>query len=241
LDKIEEVKTKWLPHEFARCLLCEPLSEEAARCQKSWVEKCKLRGIGLQLERQYSGPNPTYTGLDIGVGRRRGDDKTVIFTLELMPDRRSKRILNIKSGRFKGPDIVDLVLHEHRRFKSAIRVEGNQAQRFIEDFAKDKKENLPIKAIATTTANKYHVDFGIESIFNELQQGDWIIPCESDGKCHTEVQGLINDLLYYDPEKHTSDRLMAMWLAREASRKNRRNDPPPRSGLRREMPYAGGF
>ena len=34
----------------------------------------------------------------------------------------------------------------------------------------------------------------------------------------SEVLAWIQEMLYYDPEAHTGDRLMASWFAREAAR-----------------------
>lgn len=238
---IAEIRRTRLPHEFARQFLCEPLSDEAGRCKRDWIEKCKLRGMGVSLESHYTGANPTYTGVDLGVGRGISHDKTVMLTIEKQLDG-SKRILDIHTGQYTGPDIVDLINQKHDRYKSMIQVEGNQAQEYIKDFAKKGNKSLPIKSFTTTKVNKHHFEYGVESIFTELRDGKWIIPCDSNGKCHREVQGLIDDMLYYDPASHTSDRLMAMWMAREASRKHHPGDGGgARSGLRREMPHAGGF
>ncbi len=241
LEVIERLRRDMLPYEFARMFLCEPLSEDTARCQRAWVEKCKFRGRDTTLESHYHGPNPTYMGLDLAFGQKRIHDKTVALTIERLPDG-SKRILDIATGRFNGPEVIDLIAERYRRYKCLVMVEGNQAQKYIKDFTTDKHDHIPIYTMATTYANKHHKDWGIESIFNEMQKEEWIIPCEENGRCHKEVQNLINDMLYYDPAKHTADRLMALWFAREASRKNRRgNANTARVGLRREMPHSGGF
>jgi len=60
----------------------------------------------------------------------------------------------------------------------------------------------------TTGRNKVHPEFGIESLAAEMAAGKWIIP-NRDGKMHSEVEALINEMLYYDPKAHTGDRLMS--------------------------------
>lgn len=230
-----------LPHEFARLFLCEPFDEDAGRCQRSWIEACKQRGMGMTLVESYDGSCPTYTGLDLGVGENKQHDETVFFTFALEIDG-SRRLLDIDGGRMTGPDIIRKIIDKTTRYRSALRVENNSAQDFIRQFAIEEKKDLKIKAHTTTRVNKIDKDFGVESIFMELQNTAWIIPCDADGKCHPEVQKWLDELLYYQPPPaHTGNRLMASWFAREAARLGHSNDPKPRSGKQREMVAQVGF
>ncbi|MCP4674368.1 MAG: hypothetical protein GY854_02385 [Deltaproteobacteria bacterium] len=238
---IADIKSRMRPHEFARSYLCEPMSDDDNRCQRDWVEKCKRRGINKTLKSYYDGPNLTYTGLDLGIGQGLHNDRTVFFTIELQPDG-SRRLLDLDAGRWTGPDIIDKLVRKAGKYKSLIIVEGNAQQEWIKQFALESKKDLRVKTHITTKTNKAHKDFGIESIFDELRNGAWIIPCDADGRCHKEVQAWIDEMLYYQPPPaHTGDRLMACWFAREACRKGGRKDPAPRSGCPREMPRGGGF
>ncbi len=230
-----------LPHEFARLFLCDPFDETASRCKREWVERCKQRGIGMSFEEKYDGRNPTYTGLDLGVGSKSKHDKTAFFTFEVQDDN-SRRVLDIESGRMSGPRILDKIADKTKRFKSALAVENNAAQDYIRQFALEKQKDLKVHAHTTTQANKLNLDFGVESVFTELRNGAWIIPCERNGKCHPEVQQWIDDMIYYQPPPaHTGDHLMACWVGREAARRSCFNDPPPRVGRRREMADTGAF
>ena len=231
LDEIEQERRTKMPHEFARLYLCEPFDAAAARCQREWVEKCKKRGIGLPLVHSYKGNNPVFTGLDLGIGNLGQHDLTVFFTFELEEDG-SRRLLNIESGRFSGPRIVEMIGDMHRRYGSVVIVESNAAQDYIRQFAQRDHKDLIIKAHTTTRANKLSEDFGVESIFTELQNAAWIIPCDRSGKCEPEVQRWIDDMLYYMPHKHTGDHLMACWIARERARRHGHNDPKPTPGKR---------
>lgn len=243
MEEIERERKEKMPHEFARIYLCEPFDASAARCQRAWVERCKLRGMGHRLVTSYNGPNPVYTGVDLGIGAKDDNDKTVFFTFELEPDG-SRRILSIKSGHWDGPKIVDMIDDHHKSFGSVIIVESNAAQDYIRHFAKKRSKNIIVKAHTTTRANKLSEDFGVESIFTELRDESWIIPCDMNGDCHPEVQEWIDDMIYYMPHKHTGDHLMACWIGRERARRHGHNDPKPTAGKASRWTQAsrsGGF
>ena len=225
VENIAQERREKMPHEFARLYLCEPFDAESARCQRDWVEKCKKLGIGTSMVHSYQGPNPVFTGLDLGIGTNGKHDLTVFFTFELLPDK-SRRILNIESGRFLGPRIVEMIGDMHKRYGAVIVVENNAAQDYIRQFAQAKHKDLIIKAHTTTRQNKMHEDFGVESIFTELSNGAWIIPCDLRGNVDKEIQIWIDDMLMYMPHKHTGDHLMASWIARERARRYGHNDPP---------------
>jgi hypothetical protein len=123
-------------------------------------------------------------------------------------------------------------------------VENNAAQDYIRQFALDKHRDLIIKAHTTTKQNKMSEDFGVESIFTELRNGAWIIPCDENGHCEEEVETWIDDMIYYMPQKHTGDHLIASWIARERARRHGHNDPKPTVGKRSAWSKAsagGGF
>jgi len=227
--------------EFARLFLCQPLDDNAARCNKDWIENCKFRGIKTSMVAEYKGDNPTYTGLDLAVGKGKKSDKTVFFTIELLKDG-SRRILDIESGHFLGPDIIDKIIDKENRYKSICWVENNAAQDFILQFALEKKKDLKIRAHTTTSANKNDVDWGVESIFTEIEQQAWIIPCNEDGTVHEEIKDWIDDMLYYQPSAHTGDHLMASWICRQGVRKGGRFKVSPVLGKMRDfVAQIGGF
>lgn len=243
VEEIATVRKQKMPHEFARLYLCEPFDADAARCQRDWVEKCKKLGIGTKLVHKYNGPNPVFTGLDLGIGTKGKHDLTVFFTFELLPDA-SRRILNITSGRYNGPRIVEMIGDMHKRYGAVVVVENNAAQDYIRQFAQEKHKDLIIKAHTTTRQNKIHEDFGVESIFTELSNGVWIIPCDLQGNVDPEVQKWIDDMLMYMPHAHTGDHLMASWIGRERARRFGHNDSRPVIGKKSGWAQAsagGGF
>jgi hypothetical protein len=231
-----------LPIEFARAFLCDPMSDDATRCQRAWIERCKLKGMredfGFPLE--YNGPNPTFTGVDLGVGKDRAHDRSTLFTFELLPSS-ERRILDIESGRWPGKTIIQKIIHKTECFDSSIAVENNNAQDYIIQFAVEEKKDLQITAHTTGKVNKHDTNWGVESIFNEVHNGAWIIPCDRNGKCHPEVQKWIDDMVFYIPNTHTGDHLMACWIGREASRKKKSSGPKPTTGKKRQMSSTGAF
>lgn len=247
MDKISELrygtegKGGMLPHEFARLFMCEPMDVGATRCQPDWIERCKQLGMGMTLVSKYDGPNPTFTGCDLGIGPNRGHDPTVLVTFERQPDGR-RVILDVDSGRWNGLLVVDKLIEKRDRYGSVSRVETNAAQDYIRQFALAKRKDLLIQAHATTVANKFDKDFGVESLFSELQNQAWVIPCDYEGRCHPEVQKLIDDCIYYQPPPaHTGNHLMALWLGREASRRGYGMSTGAGVGRPRGLVAAGGF
>lgn len=205
-----------LPARFNQVYLCQVRDDETARCKYEWIEGCKEQGRGLRLVERYDGGNLTVTGVDFGIGVEARHDKTAIVTIELLPNGK-RRILHIESGRWDGPTIMRKLGKIVWAMKSIVRVESNQAQKWMQDFLRAANASFPVKAMPTGK-NKRHPVFGIEGLFVELQNKAWIIPCDHNGKCHAEVQQLVNDCLDFTPEGHAGDTLMATWIAREQAR-----------------------
>ena len=143
-----------------------------------------------------------------------------MFTIVVHPNG-SREILDVCSGRWTGPEIVQRIVDLHYRYQSIVIVENNAAQDFILQFTQAMSA-VPVKPF-NTGSNKYHPEFGIEGMATEMANGKWIIP-NQHGSVHPEVGAWINDILYYDPNAHSGDRLMASWFAREGAR----TGPPPK-------------
>lgn len=241
---IADIRRMRLPHEFARLFLCQPFDEGASRCRREWVELCKANGRGQWHggAMPFDRGNPVYTGVDIAVGSKSTHDESALVTFELLPDKR-KRLLDVECGHWSGPEILTRIIDKHDTFGSALVVETNSAQDFVRQFALEKRKDLRVRSHNTNQATKHSLDFGVESIFTELKNGAWVFPCTAAGKCPPEFDKLFEDCLYYQPPPaHTGDRLMAMWIGKEGSRRGGGGrDPLPKSGLKLEMASGGSF
>ena len=216
LERLEDKKQELGPLEFARQMLCEARADGASRFRTADVQHCLERGAGLSLLPNSDGLNGrVFTGVDLGVSKRRGSGLTVFFTVLVCPNG-DRRVLNIDSGRWTANEILGKLEHHHKAYGGMILVESNAAQKFIVQLAHDK--NIPVKPFFTGK-NKTDPRFGVESLSAELARGQWIIPCNEDSKPVEEVKQWIDELLYYDPDTHTGDRLMASWIAKEGIRR----------------------
>lgn len=215
-DYIEKLRETHLPHRFNQLYMCVCRDDEQARCKAEWVDRCKEQGRGKALVSEYSGHNYTFTGVDLAVGKGSAYDSTAFFTFEQLEDGK-RLILDVEVGQWDGPTIVDKLLDKARRYKSIVRVESNAAQDYIRQFARERDVSAPIKA-HVTGRGKAHPEYGVEALFIELQNGAWIIPNDARGRCALGVQRWIDECLYYQPDAHTGDVLMACYFAREQAR-----------------------
>lgn len=217
-ERLERKKATTPPLEFARQILCLARDESSSRFLYSWFEKALERGAGRSLAYALKRvPNGcrVYTGVDLGVSLKDTADLTVLFTVLIHPNE-DREVLNIESGRWTGPEIINRIVQTHQRYHSIVTVENNGAQEFLLQFAR-KVSAVPIRAF-TTGRNKAHPEFGIEALATEFANGKWIIPNPGAGRAHPEIAAWINEMLFYVPGAHTGDRLMASWFARETAR-----------------------
>lgn len=222
-ERIRQVREGMTPEEFARTFLCIPRDDASAWFKRTTIDKCLKLGEGLSLKqggelRHILPGYKIYTGVDLGHRVKKTSDQTVFFTFAEKPDG-CRRILEILCGRWMGSDIVDRILDVHRRFGSIIHVESVAAQQFILDFTR-KVSRVPVVEFQTDK-RKHDNQFGVQALAVEMANGKWEFPSD-DGTlqgAHKEVQALCHDLTYYDPREHTGDRLMAMWIGVEGSRR----------------------
>lgn len=205
--------------EFNRLYMNNCRDNASAACKQEWIDRCKAlaRELGFfEMVSRYEGPNPTFTGVDLAVSPGEEHDDTSFFTFEVLPDRR-RRILDIETGQWDGPTIVRKLIEKQRAFNSIVRVENNQAQDFIRQFALQLDASLPVKPHCTGRT-KAHPEYGVPGGFAEMSNGAWLIPNDRAGRCHPMVQKWIDGCLYYAPAKHTDDSVMAWYFAREQAK-----------------------
>lgn len=216
-ERIQKAKEDLGTLEFNRQLLCIARSDADSRFRVEWIQTALARGAGrampAHLKNLPSG-YATFTGVDLGTGGKQSD-LTVLFTICVHPNG-DREVLCVDAGNWTGPEIVQQIVTTHQRFGSIVMVENNAAQQFLVDFTRSNT-SVPVRTF-TTGRNKHDPTFGVESIAVEMESGKWIIP-SWDGKPWTEgVAAWIDGMLNYTSNKHTSDYVMAGWLAREAAR-----------------------
>lgn len=174
------------------------------------------RRLGSSIEPEILGGIRLYTGLDLAVSKSEHADLTAFFTIAVLRDGR-RRVVEIKAGRWSGPEIISRVVDTWTRFGSTMVIENNASQDFIVQFV--RKLSLPIPTVPFRTgAQKADPIRGVEGLAVEFEAGKWIIPCGLDGTRSAETDAWLQDLYNYDPSQHTGDRLMASWFAREGHR-----------------------
>lgn len=215
---LEERGTMGGGSEWARTKEIKTRSDEDARVKREWIEQCKTaaqaRGYYAPLPRWEMGA--AYTGVDLAFGRKKKSDNVCIFTFAVLEDMR-RLILGIDYGKFRGKDMLNRIKSHHDKFESIVAIESNAAQRLLREWGLDLDISMRLRDF-TTAKNKIAPDFGVESIFLELENGAWLIPCDRRGNVDANIQVWIDDCLDYRRDAHTGDALMASWMAREQAR-----------------------
>lgn len=201
---------------FSQMMLWNRLpAKGVGRMRREWFEKCLQRGRGLPPVAFWDPMDaPTYTGVDLGFSEE--GSLTVLFTAAVLPDG-TRRILDVRSGRWTGPEVLEQLQEVNRRFGSIIAVEDNAAQGLLLDFGTNLT-TLPLRRHTTGPTNKHNLRHGVEALGIELERGQWVIPCDEHLRPTPEIQSWINEGLAYSPEAPTGDRWMAGWICKEAIR-----------------------
>lgn len=197
-------------------LFCRLAAAGVGAIRPEWIEHALQRGAEFARANHPKFTGPTFAGVDVGGGDRRDADRSAVATIGIHLDG-MRRLLDLRAGRWSGPELVANIRGAHREHGAIVRVESNATQGLLADFAPD----VPISKRATTASNKYDQRFGVHSLAIELSQGRWIFPADEHGQPATpEIAALCRALLEYtgDPSQHVADEVMALWIAREAAR-----------------------
>lgn len=221
VDRLKDIYASTTVHAFSRKYLCEVRNDETSRFATAWWLQMLAAGKGWNpfgLAPRSSGQVwPCFTGVDLGVGQSEGHDMTVLATVAFEPGTKKRVLCEIQAGRWEAPEIVNRIRDTHARFGSICVVESNAAQKFIQQFA--THQGIPVRPYFTSAGNKYNEHFGVESLAVEMASGLWRVPSGKDGATiNSEFSAFWRECQQYTPEDHTGDRLMAVWLAREAAR-----------------------
>jgi hypothetical protein len=172
--------------------------------------------LGSSIEPETLGGVRLFTGVDLAVSKTTAADLSAFFTIAILPDGR-RRVVDIRGGRWSGPEIIARVIELWGLFGSTFIVENNGTQGYIHQFL--AAQSIPVPVIPFRTgAQKADPILGVEGLAVEFNSDRWIIPCGLDGTRTAETDAWLQDLYEYDPSQHTGDRLMASWFAREGNR-----------------------
>lgn len=225
------------PATVARKVHCIARTPGEQRFHPAWIERCKELGKGLTLVRELSAmPRGCFTvcGVDLATRKHKKSDRTVFFVamagsaeafgLEGRVDHPLKLIrpLWIHAARMTSPEIKGMVAALYERYGCQFLVEDAAAQIYITQDLHLERPDIRVEPF-TTTATKWHPDYGVEGIATELSMGAWVLPSfvGASGilECEPELQSWIGEMLAYDPAAHTGDALMASWFMREGVRR----------------------
>jgi hypothetical protein len=208
-----------LPHAFARSYMLQPSSDDNALCKQEYVLKCLQNGKGMSFVSKWAPASmgPTFTGVDLAIGKGNDGDLTSLVTFAVLPNRR-RLILDVESGQWDIEGIVSRVLQKNADYGSTVAVEGNAAQDFVRQIALKVKPDLPIASVITTR-QKWNPDYGVPQVFLEMANGVWIWPCDDYMQPNMEIARLAQECTGYVTGEHTGDRLMALTCAREVARR----------------------
>jgi hypothetical protein len=200
--------------EALRQLRCVAYSAGQGRFKLEWFDKAMEMGADLTFVDEYSGPDPVFMGVDLGVSQKEGSDATAFWAMAVNEKSGKRRLLNTDEERLDGPDIIEKLKDWNQRYAPVTMVENNASQEFIRQFA--GKEGIPTRPF-TTGKQKADPAFGVPSLGVELEQGLWILP-SGDERSRSAAIRWRTQCLAYTPGEHTGDTLMASWFAREAAR-----------------------
>lgn len=215
LERIAEKRLELGPAEAARQLDVQTRSDADSRFQQAWLDLALQRGQGRTCL-GYLLNKPLHSkivhGVDLGVSKKSTADLSVIVTL-LVHANKDRQILSIQSGRWGGPEIVQRIADTQRKFGGTVVVETVAAQLYVSQFLRELNA-LPVIDFKTGRG-KMSLDWQIETLASELARGQWIVPSDNGTKPNNpEVAALLRDLLFYDPRRHTADRIAACCFAR---------------------------
>jgi hypothetical protein len=175
------------------------------------------------------------TGVDPAGGKKKKkSDLTAFVTLLAGPPSfwglkdmghnvRVVEVVRVVSGKLSAPEIRAQIIDHHERFNSVIYVEDVATQDWMRQLLAVDAPHVPVAPFPTNAATKAHADYGFESMASRLQMGLIVFPSYRDAsgvlRVEEELERLIGELRVYDPESHTGDRAMALWIADVAARK----------------------
>jgi len=208
-ERLEQKRKDLGGLEFARQYFHQAVNLENQRFKAEWFEAAFARGRTLSLEYEYKSLFQVFHGVDYGVGQKAHHDKTAEVTLEVNKAA-ERRLLWVDGGHYQSPEIRDRLLRVQDRYPGvSIRVEHAGQQAMLTPVLQEA--GVHVVPHNTTAASKHDVAWGIEALAVKWESGLYVLPARSKDNEH--IQALIRDCLYYTPQDHPGDYLMALWIA----------------------------
>lgn len=232
-ERIEQARIDMMnPNDFARSFECKARDDITKAFTPEAIDRCMKNGRGYGLVDFIDDdeiPEGAFIvhGVDVATSKIVRGAVSCVFTI-LVHRNGDRQVLAIKSGRWKGPELIAAMADAADRFGGVMLVENNGVQKFVVDVVQASDATISATVLPFETgSNKIDPATGIESMAAEFDSGRWIIPSGRDGKTlDPEVVAWLTECDDFDPLTHSGDRLMASWFARAyALRRLRRNRP----------------
>ncbi len=221
LDRILSKRAELGPAESARQIDCRAAGSEGGIVQMEYIQPSLQRGEGLRTLDRYPHQDLPYDpdiriihGVDLGARRTRKSDLTSIFSIAVNAYG-IRQVIGVQAFRLIGQPRIDRLSATHRFFGGTFVVENNGFQQEVVERFRNFRRGVDIIE-RTTGKGESSLDWQVDRLVAELSRGDWVIP-NMHGACEPEVSKWIDELLEYDPNQHTGDRLAAACLARWGS------------------------
>jgi hypothetical protein len=216
-SRIDDVRRKTPPVEFARSRLCVPASLAESRFKQEWFQAARDRGrvFGFhRFARKLNDVVPVlppdwrvWGGADLATSRKGKDVSSIAVVLGSADG--DRYLLSLQSGKWTADEFARRLVADHLAFGCPFAVESVGMQDLFVELLQ-RHTSVPIEPFETRGDNKYHPVHGVESWAAELNNGQWTLPAERSD----ESDALEGEALAYNPARHTGDRMMALWFAR---------------------------
>jgi hypothetical protein len=155
--------------------------------------------------------------MDLAASRRAAADDAAMVSL-LVRRNRTRRLLCVEGSKWTAPEMVQRIADHNARYSPIFWVENNATQDLLLQTA--RWLTTALVRPHTTGSGQASLQFEFEKFAVELEQGLWEIPSINGQPASGEVAKLIQDILYYAPDKHMGDRLAALLIARAHADEN---------------------
>lgn len=218
--RIERIRGELGSAMFATMYLCDPTQAEDQPFKQEYIDLCLEAGRKLKAPRSLAPADVpegavVVTGVDLAASRADGADLSALFTIMRWASG-DYLVLECCAGKWSPGEVVREIVAAHRRWNSLVVVEINSGFSAIAEWVKESDPDVPVRTWTTNAQNKWDPQFGFTSLAAEMERAAWYIP--GAGGVDPEVEAWLEELRDWRPGRHSGDRAMASWIAREGAR-----------------------